>query len=123
MGQSDFKDYMNASKLLQFSLIPYTKVYQLKFTNGDLHCVRYKLSHGNDSFEAVYVGRRAITRQKNIKQSQMPIQSVQRGVKIVEARKQIADNEIANNKKDDLRSMLKYMPLVDQQYYKSTGIE
>ena len=49
----------------------------------------------------------------------MPIQSVQRGVKIVEARKQIADKEIANNKKDDLRSM----PLVDQQYYKSTGIE
>ena len=34
MGQSDFKDYTNASKLLQFSLIPYTKVYQLhKFTN------------------------------------------------------------------------------------------
>ena len=30
MGQSDFKDYMNASKLLQFSLIPYTKVYQWK---------------------------------------------------------------------------------------------
>ena len=49
----------------------------------------------------------------------MPIQSVHRGVKIVEARKQIADKEIAN-KKDDL---LKYMPLVDQQYYKSTGIE
>ena len=52
----------------------------------------------------------------------MQIQSVQRGVKIVETRKQIADKEIAKNK-DDLRSMLKYMPLVDQQYYKSTGIE
>ena len=53
----------------------------------------------------------------------MSIQSVQRCVKIVEARKQITDKETENNKKDDLRSMLKSMPLVDQQYYKSTGIE
>ena len=45
------------------------------------------------------------------------------GMKIVEALKQIADKETANMKKDDLRSMLKYMPLVDKQYYKSTGIE
>ena len=51
MGQSDFKDYINASKLLQFSVIPYTKVYQVKFTNDDQHCVQYKLSHGNDLFE------------------------------------------------------------------------
>ena len=53
LGQSNFKNYMNASKLLQFSLIPYTKVYQHKLTNDDLHCVQYKLSHGNDSFEEV----------------------------------------------------------------------
>ena len=66
MGQSDFKDYMNASKLLQFSLIPYTKVYQLKFTNDDLHCVQNKLSHGNDSCEAVFVAEEGRLHDKRI---------------------------------------------------------
>ena len=37
MANEDFKDYMNASKLLQFNLIPFMKVLQLKFSNDDLH--------------------------------------------------------------------------------------
>ena len=52
MSKSDFKDYMNASNLLQFNLIPYFKVFQLNFTNDDLHRVDYKLSHSGQFLTA-----------------------------------------------------------------------
>ena len=121
MAKEDFKDYMNASKLLQFNLIPFMKVLQLKFSNDDLHRLDYKLSHG-DQFSSVYIGRKAFTRHNIRKEIVSPIQTVQRDIKIVEARRQTVEKEISREKKKDLISMLKYMPLIDQQYFNSIRI-
>ena len=62
MDKSDFRDYMNASRLLAFNLVQYTKVYQLRFTNADLHRMEYKLSHDELEFAQVNIGRRNQTR-------------------------------------------------------------
>ena len=43
MVENNFKDYMNSSKLLQFNLVPYQKVFQLTFSQN-LHCVEFKFS-------------------------------------------------------------------------------
>ena len=43
-------------------------------------------------------------------------------VKIVSSRKQKSEKKLAKNKIDDLRSMLRLMPSVDKDYYKSIGI-
>ena len=45
MKSEDFKHFQNSSKMLQFSNLPYTKVFQLEFCKDDLHTVEYKLSH------------------------------------------------------------------------------
>ena len=81
--------------------------------------ISFRMETTRLKFEEICWKKGNYTTKEYQSQSQMPIQLVQRCVDIVEARKQITDKEIANNKKDDLRSM----PLVDQQYHKSIGIE
>ena len=39
MKSENFKDFQNSSKMLQFSNVPYAKVFQLKFRKDDLHTV------------------------------------------------------------------------------------
>ena len=43
-------------------------------------------------------------------------------VKILMSRKQKSDKQVYQPKKDDIKSMLKLMPIIGRQYYNSTGI-
>ena len=43
MKSEGFKDFQNSSNMLQFSHVPYTKVFPLKFCKDDPHFVEYKL--------------------------------------------------------------------------------
>ena len=55
MKSEGFKDFLNSSKMLQFSNVPDTKVFQLKFCKDDLYTVEYKLSHSNTNFHQVSI--------------------------------------------------------------------
>ena len=119
LAKEDFKDYMNASKLLSFNLVPYTKVYQLKFSGTDLHQLQYKTEHGQSSFVKVNVGRKNATRLKKGK----PIETIASEIKIVQARKQSNEKVLPPKKKKAIQTMLKQMPLLDRQWYASIGIQ
>ena len=40
MKSEDFKDFQTSSKMLQFSNVQFTKVFQLKFCKDDLHTIK-----------------------------------------------------------------------------------
>ena len=54
----------------------------------------------------------------------MPIETVEQATNIIiiQSQKQRFEKELAAAKKEDLTSMIKYMPLLDRQYYKSIGL-
>ena len=45
-------------KCYSLPTVPYTKVFQLRFSKKDLHFVRYKLSHSDQDFQKVSVRKR-----------------------------------------------------------------
>lgn len=112
MRERHFKDYKNCSKMLRYSEIPYTKVRQLKFEKKDPFSVKYKLSHADKEFTSVNIGTKAKTTTTRYKGKQ-PI------INILAPRIQKPDVNPNKDKINDLVSMLPYMPLVDQEYYKS----
>ena len=120
MDKSDFRDYMNASRHLAFNLVPYAKVYQLRFINADLHRIEYKLSHDELEFAQVNIGRRNQTR---LTGKGKPVEQVKQEIKIVEAQRQLDDKVIAPKKVKALSSMLKHMSLIDRNWYRSVGVE
>ena len=109
MVENNFKDYMNSSKLLQFNLVPYQKVFQLTFSQN-LHRVEFKLSHGDKEFLSVNIGCHATTRNWPNSIDRHPLEIATReSLKIVDSRKRTRDKELSKEKKADLVSMLKYM--------------
>lgn len=70
MPKKDFMDFMNASKLLKYNMVPYSKVFQLSFTKADLHCISYKLSHGEQAFQAANISNTNTRKIRKKKQRQ-----------------------------------------------------
>jgi len=123
MKKENFKDYQNSSKMLQFSKIPYSKLCQLSFNSEDLHTIRFKLSHSDESFKQEYIRKRPRSNCRNIPSIKMMENTPgQREVKILISRRQKLDKSLPKAKVDDIRSMLRLMPLLDQEYYKTIGI-
>ena len=121
MRKEDFKDYHNSSKMLQFAKVPYTKVFQLRFSKKDLHFVRYKLSHSDQDFQKVSIRKR-----QRSSRSMLALQAMENTPEasptILVSRKQKENKQLSQAKVEDIRSMLYLMPIVDQQYYHSIGI-
>ena len=125
MKSEDFKDFQNSLKMLQFSNVPYTKVFQLKFCKDDLHTVGYRLSHSNTDFHQVSIGeksRQSCCSSNNIHAVQLIESMPGIDIKILISRKQKCDKKLSQAKINDLKSMLHLMPLIDRQYYDSIGI-
>ena len=101
MKSENFKDFQNSSKMLQFSNVPYNKVFQLKCCKDDLHTVEYKLSHSNTDFHQVSIGkksRQSCRSSKNIH----PVQVIEimpgTDIKILISRKQKCDKKLSQAK-------------------------
>ena len=92
MKSEGFKDFLNSSKMLQFSNVPDTKVFQLKFCKDDLYTVEYKLSHSNTDFHQVSIYRYQVS--NNIHPVQV-IQSIPgTDIKILISWKQKCDKKL-----------------------------
>ena len=111
MRRSQFKDYQLCAKSLDYKLVPFFKVTSLKLDASRPFEVQYKLSHQADTFEV-----------KNIKPVRRGRKN--REIRIVSLRPKAQDaakfNRIPPGKIADLKEMLKFMPLLDKEYYQST---
>ena len=110
MRGEDFKDYQACSKALHYSQVPYTKVSQLKFTRESFN-VLYKTSHAKSDF---IVANIAQERKSRLHSQERSLEFSSYIPKPIRNRSQLS-----GDKKKDLEDMLKYMPLLDRQYYKS----
>ena len=117
MSKDDFKDYQNSSKMLKFCNMPYTQVFQLRFSKSELYTIKYKLSHGDAEFQ-----RTSIEKQDQVEEVKVPTLillnwwKLKKQVKILVSRKQKSEKQMSKTKADDFKSMLKLMPSIDQQY-------
>ena len=91
----------------------------------DLHTIEYKLSHSDREFIKAKIGKQRKKPARGAK-DELPIQIIEdsrvaQQINILTSRKQKC--ELTNSdKKNDLRTMLKFMPIIDRQYYESLGI-
>ena len=125
MRSEEFKDFQNSSKMLQFSNVPYAKLFQLKFCMDDLHTVEYKLSHSNTNFHQVSIGNKS--RQSRYSSSNIqPMQVIKNmpgtDIKILISRRQKCNKKLFQAKINYLKSILHLIPLIDRQYYNSIDI-
>jgi len=79
--------------MLQFTKIPYTKVFQLRFTKNDLHTVEHKLSHGDTEFCQAFIGKKK--RLRRSASGMHPVEAIEKipepEIKIPSSRKQKSD--------------------------------
>ena len=130
MTRDDFRDYMDSEKLIHFQTVPYSKVHLLHFSRNDIYNIQFKISHGSKEFTTANVRPSLSTRKKQGPLT-IPIKVNERDykkrkiilIKIILSREQNNTKEINEKKKTDLISMLKYMPLIDREYYTTVGVK
>ena len=98
----------------------------LKFINcafQETTFIQFKVLQGDKDFTTANVCPSLATRKKHTP-SAIPIEVNEREYKkpnIILSRKQKNTKELNEKKEIDLISMLKYMPLIDREYYKTVG--
>jgi hypothetical protein len=106
MHRDKFKDYQSCAKQLNFKLIPFTKeVVALKFTQS-LFEIDFKTSHMDEDWIKVNVKFADRSKRSGGGQQLLP------NPKVAAKR-----TEISAEKVGAIRSMMRWMPLVDRQYY------
>nr|CAH7724128.1 unnamed protein product [Callosobruchus chinensis] len=106
--QTQLKDFMNfqtVSSLHGYDRVPFSKVSSLQFRKSTPHIVYYKISHSENSFTECEV--------QNEKIMETALQS---RLKSATTTSKVA---LSANKAKSLTFMLKWMPLMDQNYYKA----
>lgn len=104
LRETDFKDFQACSKHFLYKQVSFAMVAQLKFTQCAFN-VMYTTCHGQALLNVDIRGSNVKTRCA----SPSFIQPKPRAL--------VYSCNISKDKKSDLRSMLKYMPLVDKEYY------
>jgi len=85
--------------MLQFTNVPYTKVFQLRFTKNDLHTIEYKLSH-EDRRQAFIGKRKQFSRTTSAMHPVKAMENIpEPEIKILSSRKQKSDKQLSQAKK------------------------
>lgn len=116
---------MNSARLLRFQTVLCSKVHQLHFSRNDIYNIQFKISHDEKEFIAANVWP-SLSSQKKLNPSTIPVKVNERDYKkpkIILLRKQKNTNQFNEKKKIDSISMLKYIPLIDKQHYKTVGVK
>lgn len=103
---SHFKDYQKSSSVINFKGVPYTKVKVLRYTKSQPLLVEFKLAFSEQQYQNyILVRRQTRTTEETLRE--LPSTQQLRKVPVIPL-----------NKKSDLSSMLKYMPAMDQEFYR-----
>ena len=131
MNENHFKDYANSAKVLRYSLVPFSKIVQLRIRRDDPYTVDFKLSHDDRVFTSVHVGTGTHTRRSSFNQSASVSgskidlrklkESSNASINILKSRIQRNTRKLDDKKKKDLEEMMKFMPLIDRKYYGTLG--
>ena len=118
MNKSDFKDFHSSSKMLEFCKVPHIKAFQIRFCKEDLHTIEYKLSHSDREFIKAKIGKQRKKPAREAK-DELHIQIMEdsraaQQVNILTSKKQKCEKQFNSDKKNNFRTMLKFMPIIDR---------
>lgn len=118
----DFSDYHNSSKMVQFANLPYKTTFQVRFQK-----MIYIQLNADQTIETLILFKLwSVKKQSWCKSGIHPVKVMENNpeleVKILMSRRQKSDRQECQTAKDDIKSMLKLMLILDRQYYNSVGI-
>lgn len=128
MKPSDFFDFQSASKSLNYSIIPYTKIKEITVTNTELFDVTYKTSFLNEELVKCNIAKDGLRGRDNISKSPRQLNKKTTTSPQAQAKTRpslpsvnpITSKPILQvEKKKSLQSMLKFMPAVDKAFYEA----
>lgn len=107
MEENDFKAFSSIGKNLLFKKIPYSKVFELRFTQS-IFDLEYKIAY-SDNFQLIN-----LKPEKNLRKRKCILSNPEYLVDpSVEKKKYVVSKE----KKMDLQSMMKFLPPGDRAFY------
>lgn len=107
MEENDFKAFSSSGKNLLFQKIPYSKVFELRFTQS-IFDLEYKIAY-SDNFQLIN-----LKPEKNLRKRKCILSNPEYLVDpSVEKKKYVVSKE----KKMDLQSMMKFLPPGDRAFY------
>jgi hypothetical protein len=108
MEKENFKDFQSCSKIFNFQQIPFSKIFQIRFTRSYFE-INYRLSPDSDFINVnIREYRRSFRNSSNTARNEIPDPKINR-----------AKNIISQEKKKDIISMMPWAPEVDKNYLKS----
>ena len=114
MQKRHFKDFMSCAKILHYNRVPFSSVTSLQFEKNKPDIVRYKTSH-----QVMEYSESNITNTRNSRNKEIQILPSKHIMKFVIPRVQQNEKKLDPKKENDLRDMMKFMPLQDKQYYET----
>ena len=114
MQKRHFKDFMSCAKILHYNRVPFSSVTSLQFEKSKPDIVRYKTLH-----QVMEYSESNITNTRNSRNKEIQILPSKHIMKFVIPRVQRNEKKLDPKKENDLRGMMKFMPLQDKQYYET----
>ena len=105
MQEKDFLDFNSYSAKLKYSIVPFAKVVSLQFTKSFFE-MKYKTSF-SDEFTSVNLRQRNVRRHVTADSDDIP-----NCIKKIDVKTSLGQNKV-----EALKSMLKWMPEIDRQFY------
>lgn len=114
MKATQFKNFKKAASLFKYDKIPYTKVCQLRFVQGEVYKVYFKLNDHTFEFVAVDVSAKVTKRGK---QNELNITTASNSF-LIPSVGNAKPKSFTEKKMEHIEFSFKWMPLEDQQYMK-----
>lgn len=113
MKATDFKNFKKTALLFKYDKIPFTKVCQLRFIQGEQFKVQYKINDHSSEFVAVDVN---IKHTRLGKQSMVNEKDFSSGNIVIAPADNLKTKSVTEKKIQQIEFAYKWMPLEDQQY-------
>lgn len=111
--ENNICEYSRISNTLSYSVIPFTSVTALRFTKNNPMIVDYKCG-STDEFHSIKISRKIRTRSGNKNATLKSCDELKGAIP-----KKTKVEKLPAEKIKDLTSMMPFMPIVDQQFYKA----
>lgn len=113
MKREDFYDFQSLAKTFGYNSVPYTKVAQLRIQRQDIFSIEFKLSHSNCQNWT----KRIISQEKKNRNGRNSLS--RNTLSLPTAKMTTKKPSLQIEKTNDIKSMYKWMPSVDVDYYKA----
>jgi hypothetical protein len=111
LNSTDFMNFQVVAKSLAYNKVPFSKVAVVQYEKQFPFTVRYKLTHADTDYIDISVSNANVGTRLQIQANILPI------FPAIVHDNSAGKIKLSEAKEKDLKCMLRYMPLVDRQFY------